>query len=176
MGGSSTEKNREVPPTTTAKKRKKNGEKKEKEEEDARAQSDSSDGRRVPVDVVDVVDVADVADAVVDGRECAVGSVVLAVVHVAYVPVEAVLALDLVGTHGTGELRLDAALVALVLDEGAAARVAPAAARAHVRLVLDQRRHRRRARRPPPVPCARSKTLGRLAFFCFFCLFDCFWN
>lgn len=68
------------------------------------------------------------------------GSVgVLVVVHVANVPIEAVLALDLVRTHWTGELRFDAAFVALVLYQGTSPRVASATTRTYVWLVLDQR-------------------------------------
>lgn len=53
-------------------------------------------------------------------------------------PVEAVLAFYLVGAHGAGKLRLDPALVALVLNKSTASRVAPTTAWAHIRFVLDQ--------------------------------------
>jgi hypothetical protein len=63
---------------------------------------------------------------------------ILIVVHIANVPVEAVLAFNLVWAHGAGKLRFDPTLVALMLDKSTTSRVAPTAAWAHIRFVLDQ--------------------------------------
>lgn len=45
-------------------------------------------------------------------------------VHIADMPIQTVLALDLVGAHRAGKLRLDTALITLVLDESTSSRVA----------------------------------------------------
>lgn len=60
------------------------------------------------------------------------------VMHISDVPVKTVLTLDLVRAHRARKLRFDSALVSLVLDEGAPARVAAATARTNVRLFLNQ--------------------------------------
>lgn len=65
-------------------------------------------------------------------------SVVLIVVHVANVPVEAVFALYLVGTHRTRELRFNTTLVTLVLNQGTTSRVTASTARTNVWLILNQ--------------------------------------
>lgn len=75
------------------------------------------------------------------------------VMHIADVPVEAVFTLYLVWAHRTGELRLDPALVTLVLDKGTSARVTATAPRTDIRLVLDQCGDAWLTRRTAAVAC-----------------------
>jgi hypothetical protein len=78
-------------------------------------------------------------------------SIILVVVHIAYMTIEAVFTLYLVGTHGTRKLRLHATLVTLVLYKSTPTGIAPATSGTNVRFVLNQSCHTGRSRRPPTV-------------------------